>query len=161
MTKVGSLERYIAQTVCSLDTIFERLVFLASLRDTYTGQYVHEGWLKAASPAEIHQALKKLHQSSFESILDLPLIDLTKELRFHFDSLKQPERETSFLWLEAEPFRGLIPQGYSPVLREIFVSQVRTALEVLSRFPQWPRLKGPVELLRLQPDQSPLLHWLS
>ena len=161
MKTVGNLERYVTEAVRSLDTTFERLVFLASLRDGYSGQYLHEGWVRVAPTAEIHQALRTLHQSSFESILRLPLVELTRELRFHFASVNQPERETSVLWLEAEPFRTLIPQGYSSVFRETFVSQVKTALEVLCRVPEWPQLKGPVELLRSQPDQSPLPQWLS
>lgn len=161
MTRAGSLERYIAEVVRSLDSTFERLVFLASLRDAYSGLYVHEGWVRVASPAEIHQALKRLHESTFESVLRLPLIGLTRELRFHFDSVKQPELEASAFWLEAEPFRALVPQGYSSVLREIFVSQTKTALEVLCRVPELAQLKGPVESLHSQPDQSPLPQWLS
>lgn len=161
MTTIGSLERYIANAVSSADTVFDQLIFLGSLRDTYTGRYLHEGWMRVASPDEIHQGLLHAHQLRFESVLRFSVVELSKHLRLHFQSVGRPERETSLLWLEAEPFRTLIPQGCSPVLREIFVSQVRTALEVLRRVPEWPQLKGPVELLRLQPDQSLLPHWLS
>lgn len=159
MARVGSVERYIAQVVRSVGTDFERLVFLGSLRDAYSGRYLHEGWLRVASPEEIHQVLQGAHQLSFESVLVLSLMDLSKQLRFHFQSLNQSEREASLLWLEAEPFRDLIPRGCSPALRELFVSQVRTALAVLLHTPDWAELAGPAALPRPLPDQSRLPHW--
>lgn len=156
MATIASLERYVARAVCSADTVFEQLIFLGSLRDAYTGRYLHEGWIKIASPERIHQVLRRAHQISFESVLQLSVIELGKQLRFHFQSIGQPEGKTSLLWLEAEPFRDLIPPGNGPVLRELFVSQVKTALEVLCRAPNWPYLRGPIALLHTPPDPPPL-----
>jgi hypothetical protein len=158
MARVGSLERYIAQAIRSVGTDFDRLVFFGSLRDAYTGHYVHEGWARVASPEEIHQVLRGVHQLSFESVLLLSLTDLGKQLRFHFRSANQPERDTSLLWLEAEPFRSLVPQDCSRVLRELFISQVKTALDVLCQTPDWSELAGPIALPHPLPDQSLLLH---
>lgn len=159
MVRVGSLERYIARALGSVETVFEQLIFLGSLRDAYTGRYLHDGWQQAASAEDVHQALLRTHQASFEAALRVPLLDLSKQVRLHFKSAGQSERETSLLWLEAEPFRDLVPQGCSPVLRELFISQVRTALEVLCRLPEWSELAGPAASLRLQPGQSPLPQW--
>jgi hypothetical protein len=145
-----------ARAVCSADTVFDQLIFLGSLRDAYTGRYLHEGWVRVASPEEIHRQLGRAHQSSFESVVKLSIVELSKQLRFHFQSIGRSERETSLLWLEAEPFRDLIPPGCSAVLRELFISQVKTALEVLSRVPDWADLRAPIALPHSQPDQSPL-----
>jgi hypothetical protein len=161
MAKADALKRYILQAVRSADTVFESLVFLGSLRDAYTGRYLHEGWGGTASAEEIHHALREFHVWNFGSVLRLPIVDLSKQLRFHFRKLEQPERETSLLWLEAEPFRDLIPQACAPVLRELFISQVKTALEVLCRDPDWVELKEPISLPHPQPDQLPLLQWLN
>lgn len=158
MTRIASLERYIRRAVCSADTVFEQLIFLGSLRDAYTGRYVHEGWVQIVSPEEIHQGLRGAHQASFESVLRLSVIELGKQLRSHFLSIGQPERKTSLLWLEAEPFRDLIPHGCPPVFRELFVSQVKAALEVLCRAPDWPHLRAPIALPHSLPGQSPLPH---
>lgn len=160
MARVGSLERYIARALGSVNTDFERLVFLGSLRDVYTGHYLHEGWVRVASPDEIHHVLQGVHQLSFDSVLRLSLMDLSKQLRFHFQSVSQPERDTSLLWLESEPFRDLVPQGCSPVARDLFVSQIKTALNVLWQAPDWSELVGPVALPHPLPDQSPLLQWV-
>ncbi len=157
-----SLKHYIAQAVHSADTPFAALVFFGSLRDAYSGHYLHEGWGQMASPEEIHSVLRETHHSLFDSVLKLSLVDLSKQLRMHFQSLNQPERETSIWWLEVEPFRDLIPQGCSVVLRELYVSQVKTALEVLWHMPDWSDLAGPpAASSQQQLDRSPLLPWLN
>jgi hypothetical protein len=161
MPQGGTLKRYIAQAVRSADTVFESLVFLGSLRDAYTGRYLHEGLSGTASAEEIHRTLREFHRSNFEAVLSLPLIDLSKQLRFHFRKVEEPERETSLLWLEAEPFRDLIPQACSPVLRDLFVSKVKTALEVLCRDPDWPELKESIASPHSQPGQLLLLPWIN
>jgi len=155
------VKRYIARSLNAAGGHFARLVFLGSLRDAYTGRYLHEGWGQVASADEIHQTLRGVHREVFVSMLNLPLLDVARELRLHFRSLGQLERETAFFWLETEPFRELVPQGCSALLRELFVSQVTAALEVLLRAPDWPELSEPVALPPPLPDQSPLLQWLS
>ena len=157
----GRVKRYIARSLNAAGGHFARLVFVGSLRDAYTGRYLHEGWGQVASADEIHQTLRGVHQKVFVSVLSLALLDLARELRLHFRSPGQPEPETVALWLETEPFRDLIPQGYSASLRELFISQVTAALEVLLRAPDWPELAEPVALPPPLLDQSPLLQWLS
>jgi hypothetical protein len=156
------LKHYIAQAVHSAETPFAALVFLGSLRDAYSGLYIHEGWGQMASAEEIHSVLRETHQLVFNSVLGLSLIDLTRQLRAHFQSLKQPERETSVWWLEIEPFRDLIPQGCSVVSRDLFVSKIKTSLGVLCHAPGWSDLavaQGASPQRQL--DRSPLLHWLN
>lgn len=158
---MGSLQRQITRSLNAAGGHFARLVFVGSLRDAYTGRYLHEGWCQVASVDEIHQTLRSTHQAIFVSVLSLPLLDIARELRLHFRSLGQPESETAALWLETEPFRDLIPQGCTASLRELFVSQVTLALELLRRAPEWPVLAEPVALPPPLPDQSPLLQWLN
>lgn len=159
MSKSQNLKRYITRALDSAEGIFARLVFVGSLRDTYTGHYCHEGWARLASAEEIHAALSDVHEVVFSSVLRLSLIDLSKELRLHFERLSQPEAETALLWLQTEPFRDLIPPRCSPAVRELFVSQVTTALEVLRRAPDWSELVGPIASPPQPPDQSLPPHW--
>lgn len=155
------LKRYISRAVASADSLFERLVFLGSLRNAYTGRYLHEGWVGLASADEIHSVMRDFHESLFDSVLRLSVIDLGKELRIHFRMLGEPERETALLWLQTEPFRDLVPQACGSLLRQIFLSQVRTALAVLCCAPEWQELAGPVALQPQQLGQSPQLRWLN
>lgn len=160
MQGAENLKRYIAQALERAESLFERLVFVASLRDSYTGRYLHQGWSGVAASEEVHAVLKTVHESLFKSGLSLSVLELSKELRFHFRTREQTERETSILWLETEPFRDLIPRGCSHALREFFISQMRAALEVLCRAPEWGEIAGPIASLRSQLDQPPLLRWL-
>ncbi len=160
MTGTERLKSYIARAIESAGSSFQRLTFIGSLRDAYTGRYLHEGWSGVTSAEEVHEELRQIHGLLFAAVLNLSIIDLSKELRDHFQQLSQPELETSRLWLEVEPFRDLIPQGYSPAFRELFVSDIRTALEVLCLAPEWSELASSVASPRSLLDQSLLPHWL-
>ena len=159
MTGIERLKSYIARAIESAGTPFQRLAFIGSLRDAYTGRYVHEGWSGITSTKEVHEELRRIHESLFAAILNLSIIDLSKDLRHHFQQLGQPELETSRLWLEIEPFRDLIPKGHSPAFRELFVSNIRTALEVLCLAPEWSELASSIESQCSLLDQSLLPHW--
>ena len=161
MMEAEPVKRYIARAIEAADSLFERLVFLGSLRSAYTGRYLHEGWAQVASAEEVHSVMKEFHESLFLSVLRLPVIELSKELRAHFRRLGEPEQDTCLLWLETEPFRDLVPRRCSPVLRAVFISQIRAALEVLRSAPDWAELAGPIALPHPLPDRSPLLRWLN
>lgn len=157
----GQLKHYIENAVNSAETDIERLFFLGSLRDAYTGRYLHEGLNALADANEIHSMLQNSHRVLFVSVLKLSLLELSKELRGHFMKLNEPEGETSSLWLEMEPFRDLIPAGCPVTLRELFVSQVRSALEVLRRVPDWKELGVRDASPPPQPVQSLRPRWIN
>jgi hypothetical protein len=140
------LSRYLLQAMGALPTPFARLIFLTSLRDQYTGQYQHEGWAEASSPDEVSSSLGKMHREVFEAVAMLPLLDLCQEVRKHFQSLGEEELRTAKFWLETEPYYEMIPAGYPPLARKLFISQVRLALEILVSAPSWERLAAPVSL---------------
>lgn len=158
---IGSLERYVARAIDLASTPFQRLVFVGSLRDAYTGRYIHQGWSQVASAEEVDAMLDDFHRNVFRVVLRLSIIDLSKELRHHFGLLDQPEQPTSHLWLETEPFRDLIPRGCPTALRELFISQVRIALEVLCRAPNWSEIAGPVISDSTRSDRSASHSWLN
>jgi hypothetical protein len=157
----NSLSRYVHRAMDALPSSFAQLVFLASLRDPYTGHYIHEGWASVSSPVEVNQALRLTHQSIFESVVDLPLLALCKELRRHFESLGETELRAANLWLETEPYYELIPEKCPVVPRKFFISQLRLALEVLVRAPGWSCLGEPAALQSPPPGPEPQPQWLN
>jgi len=161
MNGIGSLRHHLARALNSADSLLGRLVFLGSLRDGYSGRYLHEGWCGVASADEVHAVLHDAHHATFIAVLRLPLLDLSRELRHHFLMLNQPENETALLWLEVEPFRDLVPQGCLPEMHDLFLSQVRIALKVLRCAPQWEALSERAASPPPLPDRSPLLQWLN
>lgn len=143
----------------SLPTPLAQLVFVASLRDFYTGRYLHEGWASVASHEEVHAFLRGLHRDVFQSVLELSLIGLTRELGGHLRSQQEFEARVARLWLDLEPFRDLLPEGSSPIEQHFFISQMRTALQILVCAPDWTALAGPDAWPPPPPGQQPPLHW--
>jgi hypothetical protein len=153
MVQENSIHRYLRKALVSLSNPFAQLVFLSSLRDPYTGQYLHEGWASFSSRAEVHEAVCETHQQIFESVARLSLIALSVELRKHFESTGEGEARTANLWLETEPYYQMVPEGCSFLSRKFFISQVRFALEILVQAPTWSCLEEPTS----SPLQQPAL----
>jgi hypothetical protein len=140
------LDRYLQRALDSLDGPFAKLSFLTSLRDPYTGRYLHEGWSSVLPPESVHDALRETHGLVFQSALDLSLDELCNELRTHFHLLGEEERKVAKLWLDTEPYYELVPEGCSQLPRRFFLTQIRAALQVLVRAPHWQFLREPVSL---------------
>jgi hypothetical protein len=155
------VSRYLQHAMSMLPTPFARLVFLTSMRDHYTGHYLHEGWASASSSEEVNAAMGEMHRQVFEVVATLPLLDLCKEIRKHFDSLGETELRTANFWLETEPYYEMIPAGYPQVARKLFISQVCLALEVLVRAPNWKCLEESASSPPQQPGPTRPLRWLN
>jgi hypothetical protein len=132
VSPANKLYKLLHRTMAALETPFERLVFLASIRDSYSGRYLHEGWAQAGGADEIHDAARQMHQAAFTSLLQATLQELSQAVRHHFQSVSREERAMARAWLETEPFREMLPAGCTVMEREFFVSQMRLALALLA-----------------------------
>ena len=153
---LGDVERQLEATFAHLPTHFSRLEFLASVRDAYTGRYLHEGWVPLASCEKVHDVLQWGHRKVFDLVLEMPLVDLCRDLK---QSLKGSGRQPPRLWLELETYRDMIPEGASQLAREFFVSQMKTALKILLTAPDWPLIQKKSASQR-RPLALPLRHHL-
>jgi hypothetical protein len=54
-------------------------------------------------------------------------------LRKNFARMDASVAEIAFRWLEVEHFRSFVPLGVPPHLRDLFLSNTRTILGLLSR----------------------------
>jgi hypothetical protein len=151
MRQEHDIPQYLGQVFDSLPSPFAQLAFLASLRDPYTGHYVHEGWATVCSPAQLNVTLRDAHQNVFASVADLSLVDVSRELRRHFKSISEGERRVATLWLDTKPYYEMIPEGCSSLSRKYFISQVHVALELLIHAPSWEYLDEPTSSLNHLP----------
>ncbi|GEM_PF-2420410 len=126
------LANSLRQALDSLPNPLAQIVYLGSLRDSYTGRYAHEGWATLTSPEEVHTAALQRHYAVFSGVLQVPLEALCEQVREHFAALGEPPVETAMLWLETEPYREVVPVGCSQLEREFFLSQMRAALGVIA-----------------------------
>ena len=155
------VSRYLQHAMSMLPTPFARLVFLTSMRDHYTGHYLHEGWAGVSSSEEVNVALAQMHRQVFEAVATLPLLDLCREIRKHFQSLGETESRATNFWLETEPYYEMIPAGYPQLARKLFISHSRLALEVLVRAPQWDCLAESASWPPPPPGPARPPHWLN
>ena len=132
MNSAERLSVYLDRSLASLPGDFARVVYLASLRDAYSGRYVHEGLVTVAAPEEVHSVLRQRHLEAFTSASSLPLDDLCRELEDHFAAMGKVPRELAKMWLELEPFRDIFPEGSTELERGFFLSQMRAALKVVA-----------------------------
>jgi hypothetical protein len=114
-------------------------VVLATVRNPYTGKYLHEGWSLFGSSEEIHSLLRDTHHEVFEFVCSMPIARLCGELGAYLRSLSAPWQDTIRLWNELEGCREMIPQGACIEEREFFTSQMQVALQVLAQAPDWAR----------------------
>jgi hypothetical protein len=152
---LNKLLRQVRRTLSSLPSRTAQLVYLASLRDPYTGRYLHEGWTTIGTPEEVNWAVSRLHTETFSGVLELKLEELCRELKEHFESLGGSVREMAAMWLELEPYREMQPRDCSVVERRLFISQMRAALEVLVRSPDLAILEEPAASPPQPPDPPP------
>jgi hypothetical protein len=154
MSAESALKRHLNRALESLEDPLAQLVFITSMRDPYTGIYMHEGWTEVSSIEAVHTALIDTHRHVFESVLDLRLPDLCSVLRKHFSSLGEKELTVAKLWLEMAPFNEMVPAGCTPLTRRFFISQVHFALEVLIQAPTLTNWGEPISSPPLQPRRQ-------
>ena len=159
MSPLNKFTKLIEKSLSCLPNALGRLIFLTSLRDSYTGRYLHEGWVTVASPEEVNQKLRHIHREVFDLVIRLPLLSFCKELREHFKTVGGIEENSAKLWLEIEPYREMIPEGCLRAERDFFISQIKAALRVLVHAPDWEILREPGALPLQQPVQPPPLRW--
>lgn len=130
------LRRTLSNIPCDL----ARLIYLASTRDYNSGTYHHDGLSTRYRPEEVRDALQAAHRDIFCRLVALSLEGLVEELEIYV--LKSHETPTGFIhaWRELEPYRVAVPMEMDPTMVQLFLSNIKLALEILS----FRRKKNPV-----------------
>jgi len=135
MDSADRLSALLQRSLDALQAPFPQLVFLSSLRDPYTGRYLHEGWATIESAQEVHSRIRQTHLAVFQRVLQSSLAEMCLQLQSHFQTLEGETSTVAKLWLEAEPFREMMPIGCWPLERKFFIAQMTSALAALARCP--------------------------
>ena len=123
------VEDITARTLAAIPTEFGKLLYLSSLRDISTGDYVHEGLVARYSREAVQQALGYCHQELFLRVLEMPLEQQEWDLRACLEGMEGEFWGKLQRWRETEFYRLLIPSESPEYLREIFLANVGAVLD--------------------------------
>jgi hypothetical protein len=113
-----------------LEGIFERLSFLARLRDPATGLYRHEGLSSVYGEQPVNEALSKSHEELFERLLELPLAQQEQELLICLNSWPGGKAEAYKDFKDT--VQAWIPPDAPPYLKDLFCSNLHVLHELQS-----------------------------
>jgi hypothetical protein len=127
-----ALGRQILQAMLrQVSTLFGRLEFLASLRNTQTGKYEHAVLAQVIDPGELDQLLRQHHQQVFSEWLASNLEEQKADLT---GFLRAPSRGVGagagLASLAAHA--DMIPPGARPVERQLYLTDWETLLELMN-----------------------------
>jgi hypothetical protein len=128
------------RSLSGLDGHFNKLVYLASLRDYNTGRYHHYGLESRFSPQAVDEGLHECHIRVFEDLVTLPLKEQTEDLLNFFESLKEEKSRLVQVWKRLKSYQILPPEGCHLLARELFDKNIEIMLRVLRETDLWPLL---------------------
>ena len=112
-----------------LETSFERLAYLASLRQKSSGKYVHGKLAAVYGEERVDQVVAACHEEVFERLLEMPLRTQEEGLRCYVSKMGG-----AFAEKVAECERqadGWVPGKSPKYLTELYSSNLRALVELL------------------------------
>lgn len=109
--------------------IYERLAYVADLRDPSTGVYSHERLNAVFGEESVNQALADCHEELFERLLESPLALQEEGLLGYLEVL--PGGREKQLCEFSEKARAWIPAQAPDYLKKLFCSNLRALCELL------------------------------
>jgi len=126
------IEDFTSRTLAVIPSVFGRLYYVSSLKDSTTGQYRHEGLVEVYSENSVQEALGQCHEELFSRILETPLDDQARDLRKCLDSAGDRFWTIVESWREDRSFQSMCPEGLPSYLNDLFCSNLGALLAIFS-----------------------------
>ena len=120
------------RTLSQIATIYGRIVFLSSLRNVNTGRYEHHGLSIMFGEEATDRTLSQSHEQAFLEWLSLRLEQQKADLDLYLSSLPADRKTLAENWLRLAPFQTLPPAWASSAQRELFESNLKVLLDLLT-----------------------------
>lgn len=116
------------RTLSRIPTLYGRLAYLTSLRDSNSGRYAHHGLALAFGEHQAHHALSKSHLETFREWLRMPVKHQRADLELYWS--EQETQKASLLdnWQKLTPYRNLIPANASDAERALFLDDIESII---------------------------------
>jgi hypothetical protein len=137
----AALRDFEERTLAAIDGAISRLVYVASTRDYNTGRYEHQGLASAFGSGSAQWALRTCHKNLFQSLACAGLTELVSELETYAAQSGEPAQVVE-AWRRLQAYRVLVPAEADPLSEELFISNIKIALEIVRRELQ-RRSEGP------------------
>jgi hypothetical protein len=111
------------KTLSQIPTLFGRLVFLASLRDSVTGRYRHELLCGILGAEDCDRALARSHHQLFSEWLAYSLAEQKSDLDEYLSTAGGPRY--------FRHYHNLIPHTAREVERQLYLTDLETLMELL------------------------------
>jgi hypothetical protein len=112
-----------------LEGSYQRLAYLANLRDSSTGKYGHSVLDSVYGADAVDQVISDCHEEVFERLLEMPLNVQEQELRAQLESLPGTFADNVMSCLQTG--QQWMPPGSPSYLKELYCANLRVLLELL------------------------------
>jgi hypothetical protein len=117
-------------TLSQIPTVFGRLVYLASLRNSNNGSYEHYGLALVFGEDEANRALKDSHSTVFAEWLTFNLEQQKADLDLYLAGLFEDKRVVVETWVRLAPYQNLIPAAIRGVERRLYINDLSALIEL-------------------------------
>lgn len=126
------IEDFSSQTLRAISTVFGRLYYVSSLRESDHGRYVHEGLSALYSEGAVQEGLAQCHEELFSRILETPLSEQSRDLSNCLRAAGEGYWELLEAWQKNCDFRDLCPEAVPDYLRDLLCSNLDVLLGIFA-----------------------------
>jgi hypothetical protein len=148
VTMNSAYDDLLRRTLSGIECDLARLIYLASTRDYNSGMYHHEGLSARYNTESARDALQAAHREIFFRLIALPLGELVGELESYVRMSREAPAGFVHAWQELEPYRVAVPMEVDATMVQLFLSNIRLALEVLRFRQEQGQARPPAALLQ-------------
>jgi hypothetical protein len=126
------IEDFTSRTLAVIPSVFGRLYYISSLKDSASGRYQHDGLVEVFSDDSVQVALGQCHEELFSRILETPLNEQERDLRKCLDTAGDTFWTIVESWREDRSFQTMCPDGLPGYLKDLFCSNFGALLAIFS-----------------------------
>lgn len=124
------VEDFSSRTLAAISTVFGRLYYVSSLKDSNSGRYEHDGLMALYPENSVQVALSHCHEELFSRILETPLRDQERDLRECLSWAGDQYWDVVESWRKNRDFQNICPEGLPNYLNDLFCSNMGALLAI-------------------------------